>query len=50
MGTWEHRKMGSSPSKPPLGFFCWGRSLKKHTANKKGVVCGFEDYRHTIKL
>jgi len=43
MGTWEHRKLGSSPSIHPLGFFCWGRSLKTHIENEKGVVCGFED-------
>jgi len=35
---WEHRKFGSSLSIHPLGFFCWGRSLKTHIENKKAVV------------
>jgi hypothetical protein len=43
MGTWEHRKLGRSLSIHPLGFFCWGRSLKTHRENIKGVVSGFED-------
>jgi len=39
MGTWEHIKLRELPRHNALGFFCWGRSLKIHTRNKKGVVC-----------
>jgi len=36
--TWEHIKLGDLPQHNSLGFFCWGRNLKIHSQNKKGVV------------
>jgi hypothetical protein len=42
MGTWEHRKLGSSLSIHPLGSSVGG-DPSKHRENIKGVICGFED-------
>jgi hypothetical protein len=34
MGTWEHKNIARSP---PLGIFCWGRSLKIQREIKREV-------------
>jgi hypothetical protein len=35
MGTWEHIKLGELPQGNALRFFCWGKSLKIHTKEKR---------------